>query len=207
MELDNGHRVRTVVVNKGCHSDKIPLVLVHGFAAAAGTWAKNLDALAADRTVYAMDQVGFGRSDRPEFSADAKEAEGQFVENLEQWRMKMELDSFILLGHSLGGFVSLAYSMKYPGHIRHLILAEPWGFSIIPPEGTRWQRERPYFWRFANFVNTNFNPLGILRAAGPMGKFPSAMAVTLSWMAILVDGPLIFCVRFILYVIMMQVIL
>lgn len=171
VDLDNGYRVRTMVVNEGKHPDKTPLVLVHGFAASIGTWAKNIDELAAERTVYALDQVGFGRSDRPEFSKDAQEAEDQFVGNLDQWREKMGLTSFMLLGHSLGGYVSLAYALKYPQYIRHLVLAEPWGFAERPAEGTRWERERPVLYKVISFVHERSNPLGILRAAGPLGTF------------------------------------
>ena len=170
VELDNGHRVRTLVANQGQFPDKEPLVLVHGFAAAIGTWAKNIDELAKHRTVYALDQVGFGRSDRPEFSTDATEAESQFVENLEQWRAKMQLKSFVLLGHSLGGFVSLGYAYKYPQYIKHLVLAEPWGFPQRPVEGTRWEREMPVRYKLITFIHDRSNPLGILRAAGPLGE-------------------------------------
>ncbi|XP_065184914.1 (Lyso)-N-acylphosphatidylethanolamine lipase-like isoform X1 [Sycon ciliatum] len=169
VELDNGHRVRTMVVNRGQFPDKEPLVLVHGFAAAIGTWAKNIDELAEKRTVYALDQVGFGRSDRPEFSTEPDEAEEQFVENLEQWRAKMELDSFILLGHSLGGFISLSYTFKYPGFVKHLILADPWGMAVRPVEGTEFERTYPIRYKFFSFVGARVSPLGILRAAGPFG--------------------------------------
>jgi pimeloyl-ACP methyl ester carboxylesterase len=58
--------------------------------------------------------AGFGRSSRPAFSFDPAEAESQHVEAIEAWRKRLDLDKFILLGHSMGGFLSSAYALKYP---------------------------------------------------------------------------------------------
>lgn len=91
-----------------------PLVLLHGFGGGVGLWAMNLDALSRQRPVYALDLLGFGQSSRPDFSADAQEAETQFVESIEEWREKLGLKRVILLGHNLGGYLAAAYSLKYP---------------------------------------------------------------------------------------------
>lgn len=90
------------------------MVLLHGFGGGVGLWAQNLDALSQDRPVYALDLLGFGQSSRPDFSTDAQEAEQQFVESIEQWREKVGLDSMILLGHNLGGYLAVSYAIKYP---------------------------------------------------------------------------------------------
>ena len=44
-----------------------PLLLIHGIHAAAWSfeWRHNVDYLARDHTVYTIDLLGFGRSDRP----------------------------------------------------------------------------------------------------------------------------------------------
>lgn len=89
--------------------DRTPLVLVHGMGAGVGFWALNLGALGPHRPLYAFDLLGFGRSSRPHFSSDAAEAEAQFVDSIEEWRKGVGLENFILLGHSLGGFLSTAY--------------------------------------------------------------------------------------------------
>lgn len=79
-----------------------------------GLWAQNLDALSQHRPVWALDLLGFGQSSRPLFPTDAQEAEDQFVESIEQWRVKVGLESMILLGHNLGGYLAVSYSIKYP---------------------------------------------------------------------------------------------
>ena len=57
---------------------------------------------------------GFGRSSRPKFACDAQKAEAQWVESVEEWRREVNIAQFILLGHSLGGYIATAYAIKYP---------------------------------------------------------------------------------------------
>lgn len=91
-----------------------PLVMIHGFASGCGLWCKNLDALAKHRPVYVFDLLGFGRSSRPEFPNDPEEAEKQFINSVEEWRAAMKLEKFILLGHSLGGYIATSYAISHP---------------------------------------------------------------------------------------------
>jgi len=42
------------------------------------------------------------------------------------------LDRFTLLGHSLGGYLATAYTLKYPGRVKKLILASPVGIPENP---------------------------------------------------------------------------
>ena len=135
-----------------------------------GLWAMNFDALSQNRTVYAFDMLGFGRSSRPQLSTDPVEAEEQFVDSIERWREQIGLDKFVLLGHSLGGFLASSYALKYPSRIQHLILADPWGFPVKPTEDNI-NRHIPVWVKFLGAVLSPFNPLAGLRAAGPWGKY------------------------------------
>jgi len=144
----------------------VPLVMVHGLAAGTAMFAINFDGLAKYSDVYAIDLPGFARSSRNKFSSDPDTAERQFVEALERWRQTVGIEKMNLLGHSFGGYLVTAYSLVYPLRIRHLILADPWGFNDKPP---REELEEKYGRTFISFifdVVKRFNPLAGLRAAG-----------------------------------------
>lgn len=110
--VGDADKVWTISMNT--ESERTPLVLIHGMGAGVAFWVLNLDAFAEHRPVYAMDILGFGRSSRPVFSTDPLEAENQLVLSIEEWRREMNIPKMILLGHSLGGFLSTSYTMQYP---------------------------------------------------------------------------------------------
>jgi len=72
-----------------------------------------MDFLFCDYTVV---RIGFGRSSRPVFSENPAEAESQFVQAIEAWRVQMCVQNMILwlVGHSFGGFLVFAYALSYP---------------------------------------------------------------------------------------------
>jgi pimeloyl-ACP methyl ester carboxylesterase/DNA-binding CsgD family transcriptional regulator len=94
-------------------------------------WWKNL----SERfTLHRYDERGCGLSDwdLPEFSFDS------WVRDLEAVTDALQLDRFALLGISQGAAVSIAYAVKHPQRVSHLILyggyAQGWlKCSIIPP--------------------------------------------------------------------------
>lgn len=117
------------------------LVLLHGYGAGLGFYYRNFEPLsrAPGWRLHALDMLGMGRSSRPAFRIHAKdragriaEAEGWFVDALEEWRVERKLDRFTLVGHSLGGYMAVAYALKYPGRLKKLILASPVGIPEDP---------------------------------------------------------------------------
>ncbi|KAH9520675.1 1-acylglycerol-3-phosphate O-acyltransferase abhd5 [Dermatophagoides farinae] len=176
----------------------LPLVMIHGFAAGIGLWALNIDELArrGNRPIFAFDLLGFAKSSRPRFpmprfprnltetqriKAEAEQMENYYVECLEKWRQSIGeplSNKFILLGHSFGAYIAMAYALKHPSHVAHVILADAWG---IPPEtqsrhlaasGHITTRQLPWW---AKLIGRMFldilNPLSLLRAIGPWGPF------------------------------------
>ena len=144
--------------------------MIHGFGNGIPQFYKNFDHLHSNRKLYAIDLPGFARSTRVEFTPDAERCEQEFVDYIEKWREGVGLDKFILLGHSLGGFLSCAYAMRHPSRVRHLILDDPWGFLERPPEATN--RRLPVLFLTASIYVNKYNPFTPLRAAGPIGKLP-----------------------------------
>ncbi|XP_070822820.1 1-acylglycerol-3-phosphate O-acyltransferase ABHD5 isoform X1 [Chaetodon trifascialis] len=166
--ITNGDRLWTLTFSSGRVKDRTPMVLLHGFGGGVGLWAQNLDALSQPRPVFALDLLGFGQSSRPLFATDAQEAEDQFVDSIEQWRAKMGLESMILLGHNLGGYLAVSYSIKYPGRVKHILLVEPWGFPERP-DTVEADRPIPVWIKALGAMFSPFNPLAGLRLVGPLG--------------------------------------
>ena len=93
------------------------------------------------------------------------EIEAQFCNALERWRQIMKIEKMLLLGHSFGGYLSLAYSMQFPDRVEHLILADPWGFVGLPQD----LKEYSLYRRSRMYLTSKISPLLIVRAAGPVG--------------------------------------
>ena len=57
-----------------------------------------------------------------------------FVDSIENWRKKVDITNFHLIGHSFGGYLSGFYAMKYENHVKKLICLSPAGTSYITDE-------------------------------------------------------------------------
>ncbi|TYZ69381.1 hypothetical protein PybrP1_010240 [[Pythium] brassicae (nom. inval.)] len=151
------------------------LVLVHGFAAGNALWAcvrlaaffaPNLEFLAKTFDVYAIEWVGTGRSDRPDFASYEQEAaDSIFVNGIEEWRKEVQLEKFFLCGHSMGAMFASSYAVRFPDQVEHLVLVSPAGVGALPPPSPQ-----SLFIRFFRFLwNLRLTPMSVIRYAGPLG--------------------------------------
>ncbi|CAM9999628.1 unnamed protein product [Ascophyllum nodosum] len=153
-DTDIGGGEHIHAVEGGAGKSEVPLVMTHGYGMAIGGWSVVLADLSASTHVFATDWLGWGLSSRPRWELKgSKESEAFFIDSLERWREANGLKKMNLLGHSLGGYLSVAYAEKYPERVENLILASPVG---VPdePEGRRDSiNQRPFTQRMLlNFV-------------------------------------------------------
>lgn len=99
-----------------------PIILTHGMAVSSATWAAQVEFLAKDHTVITWDLRGHGRSERPEgiaaYTRDNVLADlDEIVQSLDP-----KAGPPILVGHSLGGYTSLAFALTRPDSVRALVL-------------------------------------------------------------------------------------
>lgn len=128
-----------------------PLVLLHGYANGSLYFYRNLHGLSKHfATIYAVDMMGWGLSSRPSFPTyeydtkesdehkkqSVREAEGFFVQSLEAWRRANGIESMILGGHSLGGYVAVAYTERYSERVAKLLLLSPVGVPGEPKKSS-----------------------------------------------------------------------
>lgn len=66
--------------------------------------------------VIAIDILGMGSSSRPPFPCEtANEADKYCMDFMEKWRVAMkDLDYFVLVGHSYGGYICGTYASLFP---------------------------------------------------------------------------------------------
>jgi pimeloyl-ACP methyl ester carboxylesterase len=118
------------------------IVMLHGFMGSSLNWLPLIELLKPHFRCISVDLFGFGESARPMIQYDiAKE-----VKFLRQVVQTLELESFYLLGHSFGGWVSAAYTLKYPDSVKGLILAAPAGIRDDSFCG-RYDHLRPILWQ------------------------------------------------------------
>lgn len=173
--LDN-NKIRTIQLDPDESDDsdlnqRVPLVMIHGFASGIGNWLLNYDTLSStlNRRIYAFDIIGFGRSSRPKMLGKSGDTDTEFIDSIERWRKAQNIEKFILLGHSFGGYLSTNYALRHPERVAHLILADPWGIQDKELSTNRKTFKFPILLRAVAYVFRNLAPLTILRASGPYG--------------------------------------
>ena len=103
-----------------------PLLLVHGNRDHCRSWDWVARELARDWHVLAPDLRGHGDS---EWNPDGYYSMSAYVYDLAQVIHQLELKPVTLVGHSLGGSISLCYTGLYPDAVRKLVAIE----GMAPP--------------------------------------------------------------------------
>jgi 2-hydroxy-6-oxonona-2,4-dienedioate hydrolase len=102
------------------------VILLHGLGAVKEVWMASFGALAPKYHVYAVDQIGFGHSDKP--LLDYKIA--TFADFLQGFMQAQSISKATLVGNSLGGWIALDFAVQYPGMVDKLVLVDsaglPW---------------------------------------------------------------------------------
>ncbi len=99
-----------------------PLLLLHGGPGIpGGAFEPLMSQLGKRRPVIRYDQLGCGRSDRP--NGRSLWNIQTFVDELDAVRRELGLAKIHLLGHSWGGMLALEYLLRRPNGVRSLILS------------------------------------------------------------------------------------
>jgi pimeloyl-ACP methyl ester carboxylesterase len=108
-----------------------PVVFLHSGAGNTSHWKTQLDHLRPTRRAVAFDLRGHGRSEPPK-NGDYSIA--GMVGDVAAVVDTLKLGRFVLVGHSLGGGVALAYAGANPQRVAGLLLVDPIGDGKqIPP--------------------------------------------------------------------------
>jgi len=100
------------------------VVLLHGLGGDGSRWAPNIEPLARDFHVFALDQIGFGQSDKPL----ANYHTGMLSEFLVDFLKAVNLPKASLVGNSMGAGVALYTAVHHPQAVDRIVLADGGGF-------------------------------------------------------------------------------
>lgn len=116
--IDRPHGCRLHVECYG-PKDGIPLVLTHGWTLNSTEWKYFVRKLAHQFRIVVWDEPGLGRSTRPsnrDYSLETLAGHLQAVLNLAEGRPA------ILLGHSIGGMITLTFSRIFPNELKGRVM-------------------------------------------------------------------------------------
>ncbi len=161
-----------------------PLVLLHGIGSRGESWWPVIDALADHFHLYQIDLRGHGASGKPEHGYAVE----VFAEDLQGVLEALELERPAIMGHSLGGLVTLFWASQHPTAAAALVLEDPplhtlpeilpafdgWMqlASLIPEQAAAWYHQEYPHWtpedcqrRAETITSTALGVFADLRAA------------------------------------------
>jgi pimeloyl-ACP methyl ester carboxylesterase len=96
-----------------------PVLFAHAFAGSSAQWSLQLKHESETRRAIALDFHGHGRSDA---SRGAPYDIASFADDIQAVADGLDLDRFVIVGHSLGGAAAIDYAADYPNRVAGLVL-------------------------------------------------------------------------------------
>ena len=131
-----------------------PVILLHGWLGSWGLWQETMAYLGRYYRTYALDFWGFGESGKKRETY----AVHDFVSLVDQFMSQLGIAKAPLVGHSMGGTVSLSMAIKYPERVsKVVVIGSPIaGSSLALP--LKWAGYRPIAFML-------FNMMGVFRTS------------------------------------------
>jgi proline iminopeptidase len=114
---------RYKVWTKRIGSGPLKVLLLHGGPGFTHQYLEAMESFLPEAGIemYYYDQLGCGNSDKPgDLSLWTRDG---YREEVEEVRIGLGLDNFVLYGQSWGGMLSIEYALKYQHHLRGLVIS------------------------------------------------------------------------------------
>lgn len=122
--------------SKDISPSKPNFILIHGWLGSSTNYLALCSYLKDKYNIFAPDTIGMALSARPQVKfTSTKQCTDYFIDEIEKWREKLNINEFYLAGHSIGGYFAGAYSLKYPSRIKKVLLLSPAGITNIDNGG------------------------------------------------------------------------
>ncbi|MER5910716.1 alpha/beta fold hydrolase [Streptomyces sp. NPDC001982] len=102
--------------------DGVPLVFVHGWTADRHRWDHQMAHFSATRRVIRLDLRGHGES-----SGAGVRTVAELAEDVLALLDHLEVDRFVLIGHSMGGMISQTLALAHPERVERMVLVDSIG--------------------------------------------------------------------------------
>jgi 2-succinyl-6-hydroxy-2,4-cyclohexadiene-1-carboxylate synthase len=109
------------------------VVFLHGFTGSTADWANQIPLVKENYTAVAVDHRGHGKSGAPD-NKDAYSIE-IFSNDVYQLMQKIGIGKYCLVGHSMGGFMSLQLALDHPETVSALVLVDTSSGDFERPPG------------------------------------------------------------------------
>ncbi|UJF20859.1 alpha/beta fold hydrolase [Shewanella sp. OMA3-2] len=113
--------------DEGPREDPTPIVLLHGTSSSLHTWDGWVNALKDERQVIRFDLPGFGLTGP---TVDSNYSIENYCRIVVEVLDMLKVDRAILVGNSLGGYVSWATAVFYPDRVAKLVLIDSSGYPF-----------------------------------------------------------------------------
>ena len=101
------------------------VILLHGLGGTKEHWDANFAALASKYHVYALDQLGFGHSDKPLIEYKI----ATWVDFLQGFLQSEKIPKATVVGNSMGGWIALDFTVTHPEMVDKLVLVDASGLT------------------------------------------------------------------------------
>jgi pimeloyl-ACP methyl ester carboxylesterase len=128
-------------------SENPVVIFLHGSWDDSNQWAKIVEPLSKNFHCFAIDLLGFGNSIAIE-TPSSIEIE---VDALQEFITALKLRPAYLVGHSLGAWIAVSHTLKYPDLVQGVVAISPEGFSLMYwqqySQFTKWLLMHPWLSR------------------------------------------------------------
>lgn len=138
------------------------VILLHGFLESGEVWKSFIRRLSPSFQVITIDLPGHGRSE----NIGPVSTMNEMAEAVHRVLKTVSAGTCLMVGHSMGGYVTLAYAEKYPRSLKGFVLFHSQAGADSPEARTNRERtialvEKDYHGYIKNFIPELFDPANV----------------------------------------------